>query len=215
MKQRKLISQDDVQTAIDQHVTSLVVAKGTIVTALASELARSRGIEIVFGEQELSGPASSVRTVAIGSDHGGFEFKTILIPFLADLGWKVTDVGTDSDASCDYPDYAFAVARTVQSGATRFGIMIDGAGVGSAMACNKLRGIRAACAYNEFVAWNSRAHNDANVLTLGSRTMGIEVCKMMVKKFLQTSFEGGRHEKRTQKIQDIEAHGSSRGSCGC
>ena len=201
--------------AVDQHAKSLTVPDGTIVTALAAELARSNGIEIVYGEETTAGPSSSLRTVAIGSDHGGFEYKRVLIPFVSDLGWKVTDVGTDSTSSCDYPDFAYAVAKTVQTGTTRFGIMIDGAGVGSAMACNKLHGIRAACAYNEFVAWNSRAHNDANVLTLGSRTMGIEICKMMVKMFLETSFEGGRHAKRTQKIEDIEDRKSSSESCGC
>ena len=83
--------------------------------------------------------------------------------------------------------------------------MIDGAGLGSAMVCNKVPGIRAACCYNEFTAWNARAHNDAQVLTLGSRTLGIEVCKRIVDTFLGTDYEGGRHTRRVDKITDVEA----------
>ena len=142
--------------------------------------------------------------VAIGSDHGGFDLKKDLIPFIVELGWRTRDVGTDSERSCDYPDFAYAVARLVTSGEAAFGIMIDGAGIGSAVACNKVPGARAACAYNEFTARNSRAHNNANILTLGSRTLGIEVCKSVVRAFLSTDFEGGRHQNRVDKISDIE-----------
>lgn len=92
----------------------------------------------------------------------------------------------------------------VADGRAEVGIMIDGAGIGSSMVCNKVPGIRAACAYNEFTAWNARAHNNANVLTLGSRTLGIEVVKRIVTTFLETAFEGGRHAKRVDKMTDIE-----------
>src|SRR5690606_14888864 len=117
------------------------------------------------------------QSIVIGSDHGGLALKRELEPMLRSLGWSVTDVGTNSEASCDYPDFAYAVARAVASGVGSFGLMIDGAGPGSAIVCNKVPGIRAVAAASEFVAWNARAHNDSNVLTLGSRVTGIEVCK--------------------------------------
>ncbi|NND73112.1 MAG: ribose 5-phosphate isomerase B [Rhodothermales bacterium] len=214
MKTRKLISLQDVEAAASQKAKTLVVPEGAIVTDAARDLARNRQIELVAGPEFVDGASSSVRTIAVGSDHGGFDFKSQLIPFINDLGWKVSDVGTDSSSSCDYPDFAFAVAHLVSTGKVRFGLMIDGAGVGSAMVCNKVNGVRAACAYNEFVAWNARAHNDANVLTLGSRTMGIEVCKSMIKTFLSTEFEGGRHAKRTSKIDDVELNSAKRASGG-
>ena len=131
--------------------------------------------------------------------------KSDLISFLQEKGRIVLDLGTDSTKSCDYQDFAYAVSRTVVEGKAGIGIMIDGVGVGSSMVCNKVPGIRAACAYNEFAAWNARAHNNANILTLGSRSMGIEVVKRIVTTFLETDFEGGRHAKRVQKITDVES----------
>ena len=206
MNKRKLISQEDIREAVEQHASIVVVPAGAIVTDLARELAKSKGIKFGSEKEAALNQRPIKKTVAVGSDHGGFEYKKILKPLIVDLGWQVIDVGTDSDKSCDYPDFAYAVSRLVRSENAGLGLMIDGAGVGSAMVCNKVPGIRAACAYNEFVAWNSRAHNNANVLTLGSRTMGIEVCKNIVKIFLETSFEGGRHQKRTDKISDVERH---------
>ena len=147
--------------------------------------------------------APGPRVVALGSDHGGFAYKQELAAFVRERGWEVLDVGTHSEASCDYPDFAYAVARAVAVGRAGFGVMIDGAGIGSAMVCNKVSGIRAACAYNEFTAWNARAHNDAHVLTLGSRTLGIEVCKRIAAVFLDTAFEGGRHQARVAKIDEV------------
>lgn len=143
-------------------------------------------------------------TLALGSDHGGFAYKAELKQHLDTLGWQVIDVGTHTAESCDYPDFAYAVARMVQRGDVPVGIMIDGAGLGSAMVANKVAGVRAACAYNEFTAWNARAHNNANVLTLGSRTMGIEVVKRMAQVFLATDFEGGRHQRRVGRIDDLD-----------
>jgi len=98
----------------------------------------------------------------------------------------------------------------VAEGRAGRGIMIDGVGVGSAIVCNKVPGIRAACAYNEFAAWNARAHNDCNVLTLGSRSMGVEVVRRIVKVFLESEFEGGRHARRVDKMTDIEERFSRR-----
>ncbi len=208
MGKRPLITEKHVVEALEAGRTTLIVTPKTLITPLARDTARERGLAFVDPPPASSPlPAARPRThvVAIGSDHGGFGYKETLKPFIAELGWQVLDVGTDSEKSCDYPDFAFAVARAVALGKADFGVMIDGAGIGSAMVCNKVPGIRAACAYNEFTAWNARAHNDANVLTLGSRTLGIEVCKSILKRFLETAFEGGRHGRRVDKISDVEA----------
>lgn len=192
---------------------SLVVAPNALITPLARDTARARGLTMVTAPPDApaASPTPRPRThvVALGNDHGGYGYKETLKPFVTELGWQVLDVGTDSEKSCDYPDFAFAVARAVALGKADFGVMIDGAGLGSAMVCNKVPGIRAACAYNEFTAWNARAHNDANVLTLGSRTLGIEVCKSVLQRFLATAFEGGRHAHRVDKIGDVEARFSA------
>jgi ribose 5-phosphate isomerase B len=143
-------------------------------------------------------------TIAIGSDHGGFPFKKPVISHLKNLNFKVIDVGTYSNEAVNYPDYAHKVALEVSKGNAIFGIMIDGAGVGSAIVCNKVKGIRAAHCSNTFEAFNARAHNNANVLTLGSRVIGIELAKFIVTKFLTTDFEGGRHLNRVNLITKIE-----------
>jgi len=120
--------------------------------------------------------AEKIRRVAIGSDHGGFEAKELLKSFLAGRGYGVTDVGTNGKESVDYPDFAVKVAREVSSGRCERGIMVDGAGIGSCMVCNKVHGIRAALCYDRKTAANSREHNDANVLTLGDRCTHRPTC---------------------------------------
>ncbi|QXD14722.1 ribose 5-phosphate isomerase B [Rhodocaloribacter litoris] len=217
MPRKTLITEARVLEAVRAGQQTLAVPPDALITPLARDTARARGLAFVVTEpaartcacEHPSPTPERTHRVALGSDHGGFAYKRLLHPFLQTLGWQVLDVGTDSEQNCDYPDFAFAVARAVTFGQADFGIMIDGAGLGSAMVCNKVPGIRAACAYNEFTAWNARAHNDANVLTLGSRTLGIEVCKRIVQVFLETPFEGGRHAARVQKLTDIEAHFAS------
>lgn len=146
----------------------------------------------------------SVKRVAIGSDHGGFGAKETLKVYLQTLGYHVTDVGTYSAESVDYPDYALAVARKVASGACERGIMVDGAGIGSSMVCNKVRGIRAALCYNLKTIINSREHNNANVLTLGGPLHNsAELCEM-AKVWLETRFAGGRHWRRINKMMAVE-----------
>jgi len=186
----------------------LAIPDNAIVTALARDAAKSLGVALVAGSPSHAGTQKEQNAnpaICIGSDHGGYEMKGALIEWLQGKGLTVIDLGTDSPKSCDYPDFAYAVAATVASNRAGKGIMIDGVGVGSAIACNKVPGIRAACGYTEFAAWNARAHNDANVLTLGSRTMGIEVVKRIVTVFLESEFEGGRHGKRVDKMIDIES----------
>ena len=114
------------------------------------------------------------------------------------------DVGTNSEDACDYPDYAYAVARIVAKGEAWRGIMIDATGVASSIVCNKVPGVRAAACFNEFVAQSSREHNDANVLTLGAKVLGPELIKSVVRVWLETWFGGGRHKKRVDKISDVE-----------
>jgi ribose 5-phosphate isomerase B len=210
---KQLISEKCIITAVREGRTVVTFRPGALITSLARDLAREKNITLSeeipgavdadCGCYEPLSPAAA-RVIAIGSDHGGFSLKQALLPLIKGEGWQVLDLGTDSEEACDYPDFAFAVARAVALGKARLGVMIDGAGLGSAMVANKVPGIRAACCYNEFTAWNARAHNSANVLTLGSRTLGIEVCKSVLKTFLATEFEGGRHAARVKKIGDVE-----------
>lgn len=146
----------------------------------------------------------NVRRVAVGADHGGYESKEVLKTYLQSLGYHVTDVGTDSTESVDYPDFAVKVAKKVASGECERGVMIDGAGIGSSMACNKVRGIRAALCYSVKTVVNSREHNNANVLTLGGPLHTHDETCEMVKVWLETRFEGGRHWRRVNKIMALE-----------
>lgn len=146
----------------------------------------------------------TVSRVVVGSDHGGFVAKEILKKYLEVLGYNVKDMGTFSTESVDYPDFAEKVARAVARGEADRGIMIDGAGIGSSMVCNKVRGIRAALCYDIPTIENSRKHNNANVLTLGGpRHTSDELCHM-VKVWLETRFEGGRHWPRINKMMAVE-----------
>lgn len=141
--------------------------------------------------------------IVIASDHGGFALKEVLKPLLAELGHDVQDVGTTSPAPVDYPDFAFLAAAAVAQKDADLGIVIDGAGIGSSIVANKLPGVRAACCNDLFTAKNSRAHNDANVLTLGSRVIGEGLAAEIVKVWLATTFEA-RHQARIDKIVKLE-----------
>jgi len=148
--------------------------------------------------------ARTNNTVAIGSDHGGFEMKGMLLAYLSELGFQTIDCGTHGKESVDYPDFAYAVAEKVRSGAAWRGIVIDGAGIGSCMAANKVPGVRAAMCYDYATAVNSREHNDANLLTLGAGLLGNNQVTLIVKTWLETPFGGGRHARRVDKITEIE-----------
>jgi ribose 5-phosphate isomerase B len=147
--------------------------------------------------------------IAIGSDHAGFQLKETVKARLAEQGIDLVDVGTSSEVSVDYPDYAAAVAGQVASGAADRGILVCGTGIGMAMAANKFRGIRAASAENLESARLSREHNDANVLAIGARITPPAVALDIVRLFLDTPFAGGRHQRRVDKISALEAsHGN-------
>lgn len=154
-----------------------------------------------FNEQN---SLEKVSKVFIGADHGGFESKEIIKRYLEAKGYRLEDVGTFSKESVDYPDYAEKVARKVASDDGSRGIMIDGAGIGSSMVCNKVRGIRAALCYDIVTVKNSRLHNNANVLTLGGPMhQPAELCEM-TRVWLETRFEGGRHWPRINKMMAVE-----------
>jgi len=151
--------------------------------------------------------AGAARRVAIGADHGGYALKEILKRAITDeMDWTVHDCGTHSSEAVDYPDYAAAVAREVAAGRCAFGVIVDAAGIGSTMAANKIAGVRCALCHDDATVINSRAHNDANVLALGARVVNRGLATRLVRLFLGTAFEGGRHQRRVQKIMALERH---------
>ena len=143
-------------------------------------------------------------TVAIGCDHGGFALKTTVMKQLAQAGVHCKDFGTYSTESVDYPDFAVKVADSVSGGETDAGILICGTGLGMAVAANKVPGIRAVTCSEPYSARMARAHNDANVLTVGARVVGPDVAAEIVRVFCATPFDGGRHARRLQKIREME-----------
>jgi ribose 5-phosphate isomerase B len=142
--------------------------------------------------------------IAIASDHGGFVLKQDLMGFLRDLGHQVTDLGPDVKEAVDYPDFAIRVAMAVAHDQADVGIMIDGAGIGSTMACNKVPGVLAANCYDLYSAANSREHNGANVLCLGGQTLGPGHARKITQTWLETPFGGDRHLRRVEKILGLD-----------
>lgn len=139
-------------------------------------------------------------TVAIAADHAGFELKGELKQELAAMGFEVLDLGTVSEDSVDYPDFADALAEALDSGRVGRGVLVCGSGIGIAMAANRHKGVRAAPCRDVTAARLSRQHNDANVLALGARLVGVEVAKECLRTFFSTEFEGGRHQRRVDKM---------------
>ena len=195
-----VITEDDVRGL--EHGAVLRIAEGARLTPLAADIVKDLGIEIVRRVPRRG--SVQHQTVAIGADHGGYPMKEELKSFLAELGHRVHDFGTNSESAVDYPDFAHAVARAVADGTADAGIMIDGAGVGSAMTANKVPGVRAAACYSVEVARNSREHNGANVLTLGSKTISSAEMRDIVSAWLGTELTEDRHRKRVNKIDAVE-----------
>lgn len=142
--------------------------------------------------------------VALGCDHAGFGLKELVSACLREAGHEVLDQGTFSESSCDYPDFAERVARLVSAGEAERGIAICGTGIGMAMTANKLPGVKAAACNDIYTARYSRLHNDANVLTLGARVVGPGVAEEIVRTWMETPFEGGRHARRLERLAEIE-----------
>jgi ribose 5-phosphate isomerase B len=195
-KQASIITRDDLEGITFGGV--LKVPRGAIVTAMAQEIAADRQIALITEDA----PGQSV---ALGADHGGFEMKEQLKTWLQELGYEVRDFGTHDTTPVDYPDIALAVAMSVARKECTCGIIVDGAGIGSCMAANKVPGIRAALCYDEATARNSREHNFANVLTLGGRMIQADALRRIVKTWLETPFGEERHARRVRKITAIEA----------
>jgi ribose 5-phosphate isomerase B len=165
---------------------------------------------MIIGQDKQKGNNVQVRIrgVAIGADHGSYGAKELLKKYLESAGYKMVDAGTNnSTEKVDYPDFAVAVARKVASGECDRGIMLDAAGIGSAMACNKVHGIRAALCWSIKTILNSREHNNANILTMGTAQHSKEELCAMAKLWLETKFEGGRHWPRINKMMAIEKEG--------
>lgn len=144
-------------------------------------------------------PAQGDR-VAVAADHAGIALKAVVCSLLADLGYRVEDLGTDSTDSVDYPDFARAVTEAVAGARANWGVLICGTGIGMSMAANRNPAIRAALVHDAVSARLSRQHNDANVLVIGARLLGEEVAKDCVRVFFSTAFDGGRHERRVAKL---------------
>ena len=183
----------------------LRVPANSILTPSARDLIRERAIKLVeMKKGESLPPASPAETVAIGSDHGGFEMKQKLLPMFQELGLTIHDVGVHDGKAADYPDIARQVAELVSSGAASRGVIVDGAGIGSAMVANKFPDVRAALCYDRATARNSRDHNDANVLTIGGRLLSVSQAEDVLRTWLSTPFGGGRHAARVDKIKEID-----------
>ncbi|MFT7486949.1 MAG: ribose 5-phosphate isomerase B [Candidatus Paceibacteria bacterium] len=178
-----------------------VLPAGARMTALAEEEAWNRGIE---WRAESTSQSGSLR-VAIGADHGGYPIKEEIKGWLRQLGHQPLDLGTHGTDAVDYPDFAAAVASAVARGEAHFGVCVDGAGIGSAMAANKVPGARAAMCYDEKTAKNAREHNFANVLSLGGPMLGSDACRRILVAFLSTPEGAPRHARRVDKILAIES----------
>jgi ribose 5-phosphate isomerase B len=197
---KNVITEDDVRGLEPGAV--LRIGEDARLTPLAADIVKERQIELVRRASRRGSKASKL--IAVGSDHGGFQMKEELKVLLGELGHKVQDFGAYSEEAVDYPDFAHAVARAVANGSSDLGIVIDGAGVGSAMTANKVPGVRAAACYSVEVARNSREHNDANVLTLGSKTINSKQMRDIVTTWLSTEITEERHRKRVAKIDAIQ-----------
>lgn len=197
---RKVVTESDIPATGE-----LRAAEGTIFTPSARDLAAARGVRIVeIPAGEAPSLAPPERTVALGADHGGFALKEFLKPVIEELGLGVRDVGVMDETPADYPDIAEKVALLVVEGKAARGVIVDGAGIGSAMAANKIPGIRAALCYDRASARNSREHNNANVLTLGGRLLTPTQAEQVLRTWLETPFAGGRHTARVGKISELE-----------
>lgn len=219
MTRRRVIGEREVRRA-ERNGEREIDTADAVVTPSARDAAARAGIVLRSGgagrdaaarmdvgpsaSATVSGAPTSALRIAIGADHGGVALKDAIAARLRELGHEVTDLGTTGSAAVDYPDFAVAVANAVTSGSAAAGIMIDGAGIGSCMAANKVPGVRAAMCYDLTTAANAREHNHANVLTLGAGLLGTRLALEIVERFLSTSFGGGRHQSRVDKIDALD-----------
>lgn len=197
---KSLITEDDLRGL--EAGSRVRVAENAKFTPLASDIVSDLRLELIRKTPRKA--EAKVRSIAIGADHGGFKLKEQLKSYLADFGLNVRDFGTSSEDAVDYPDFAHAVAKSVSGRQVDVGIIIDGAGIGSAMTANKVPKVRAAQCYSIALAKNSREHNGANVLTLGAGQNSFEEIKQIVEAFISTDISEERHKKRVGKIDNID-----------
>jgi ribose 5-phosphate isomerase B len=197
---KSLITEDDLRGL--ETGAKLRVSENARFTPLADDIIREKKIELIKKSERRG--SSKIQSIAVGADHGGFPFKEQLKDFLESSGFRVYDFGTNSQDAVDYPDFAHAVARAVGEKQADVGIIIDGAGIGSAMTANKVPNVRAAACYSPALAKNSRQHNGANVLSLGSGQNTFAEIKEIVEAWLSTDLTEPRHQKRVAKIDAIE-----------
>jgi len=207
MKRFEIITETDARVL--ERGETVTLARGGHITPLAQDTLRERKITVVREGQAAPEAASlvpkaDVRVVAIASDHTGIKFRKALVEFLRGRGLTVADLGTDSTDAVDYPDVAASVADAVVRREADAGIVIDGAGIGSAIAANKVKGIRAVMATTETIARYSREHNGANVLTLGATLVSIDEAKAIVTTWLTTAMKEPRYIARLAKIRNLE-----------
>jgi len=209
MKRFEIITETDARV-LDVGTTVELAANG-IVTPLAQDTLRARRIEVIRAgatvDSESLAPVADIRVVTLGSDHTGVRLRHHLRQLLRGCGLAVHDVGTDGTEPVDYPDIAAAVARPVAKGEAHAGIVIDGAGIGSAIAANKIDGIRAAMCTNVTLARYARQHNGANVLAIGSTLLTDTEADEIVTTFLQTPMREARYVRRLAKVRDLELRG--------
>lgn len=197
---KTLLTEDDLRGL--EAGSRLRVSANVKFTPLAHDIIADKGLILISKESRDIG--LKVRSVAIGADHGGFPMKEQLKGWLGEIGLQVRDFGTNSTDAVDYPDFAHAVAKAVSGRQCDAGILIDGAGIGSAMAANKVPGVRAAACYSTALAKNSREHNGANILTLGSGQVSLEDAKAIIQAFVTTEISEDRHKHRVGKIDSID-----------
>jgi len=207
VERARVITEADVLAVSARGAKSLRIAERAIVTPLAQDALREKGILLEIGVEDAASVVPQLPTtdrIALGADHGGYELKEAIKKALAEEGHPVKDFGTFSTQSVDYSDFAVQVAEAVASGACCTGIIVDGSAFASAMVANKVPGILAAACWDLFTAKIAREHTNANVLALGGKVTGPALALAMVKVWLDTPFSGGRHERRVEKIREIE-----------
>lgn len=197
---KSLIIEDDLRGL--ESGAKLRVSENARFTPLADDIIREKQIQLIKKSERRG--SSKIQSIAVGADHGGFPFKEQLKEFLTGSGFRVYDFGTNSQNAVDYPDFAHAVAKAVGEKKADVGIIIDGAGIGSAMTANKVPNVRAAACYSVQLAKNSREHNGANVLTLGSGQNTFAEIKEIVEAWLAADLTEQRHQKRVAKIDAVE-----------
>lgn len=207
---KKLFRESDVDALIKNGIKEFTADKNTILTPSAIDklfAAKIKVLRVEKIEEKTSSCTSDGRNfkkIVVGSDHTGINVKKVIVKLLKDDGYEVIDIGTYTEDSCDYPDFAFIAAAKVLSKEACAGILVDATGIPSAIAANKFPGIRAATCYNEFSAKSSREHNNANILVVGALALGVETIKSVTKTWLNTKFLGDRYQRRLDKITEVE-----------